>query len=56
MSIHQILGKNVNRREFLKQSAMTAVGLAGLLSACAPTLKETKQDVAEIKWDCNPGG
>jgi len=47
MSIETILSKNVDRRGFLEG---TAIGLAGLLSCCAPTLKETKQGFAQMNW------
>jgi hypothetical protein len=49
--------KEMDRREFLKKSGQAAlvasVGFESVV-ACAPPLKETKQDVAQIKWDCNP--
>jgi hypothetical protein len=54
MSIEDTLNKGIDRREFLKGSGKAAVGLAGLVSGCAPTLKETRQDVANQKWDVNP--
>jgi len=44
MSIENILSKHIGRRQFLKETAQAAVGLSGLLSGCAPSLKETKQD------------
>jgi len=59
MSIQNLLEKDTDRRQFLKicgksiALTATAFGLESLIS-CAPTLKETRQDVAAIKWDCNP--
>jgi hypothetical protein len=49
--------RRITRRDFLKQTGKAALAASvGFESgvACAPTLKETKQDVAQIKWDCNP--
>ena len=54
MSIDKLLSSETNRREFLKEAGKGAAGLALLASGCAPTLKETRQDVASIDWDCNP--
>jgi hypothetical protein len=53
MSLENILTKNIDRREFLERTTKATIGLAGLLSGCAPALKETKQDVAQINWGCN---
>ena len=56
MTLEQLLNKNVDRRQFLKATGLAAAGLlAG--PGCAtvlPILNETKQDVANIQWDCNP--
>jgi hypothetical protein len=54
MSIEQLLRTNIDRRQFLKQTGLAAVGLAGLLQGCALTLRETRQEAAQINWDCNP--
>jgi hypothetical protein len=54
MSINDILHKDIERRDFLKGTGKAALGLAGLLTGCSPTLKETRKDVESIKWDCNP--
>jgi hypothetical protein len=53
MSIDDILYKDIERRQFLKGTGKAALGLAGLLSGCAPTLKELREDVAKINWLCN---
>jgi hypothetical protein len=54
MSIEQLLNKNIDRRQFLKETGKVTAGLAGLLSSCAPSLRETRQDVINQKGDCNP--
>jgi len=54
MSIEKMLNKDIDRREFLKGTSRAAVGLTGLLSGCAPALKETRQDIINQKWDTNP--
>ena len=60
MSIGNILRNSIARREFLKAAGKAALaastGLDSLI-ACAPTLSalhETKEDVANVKWECNP--
>lgn len=50
----------INRRHFLNKSWKTIaiLGTANLglksLIGCTLALKETRQDVAQINWDCNP--
>jgi hypothetical protein len=59
MSIENILTRGVERREFLKGSGKAALGLAGLLNACATTAqKETTADLREtapVAYQTLPG-
>jgi len=60
MSLDKQFFKEIDRRYFLKRSGQAALAVGGgltlgtLLSGCAPALKETRQDVEQIDWDCNP--
>ena len=50
---------NLSRRDFLKKTGKAALaGSAALyfetLVGCATFPKETREDVDDIKWDCNP--
>jgi hypothetical protein len=51
---------NLSRRDFLKETGKLALGGAAAavylksFSGCASFPKETREDVAKIKWDCNP--
>ena len=53
--IDKFFSKNLRRRDFLKIAfaGSAALSLESLIG-CAPTLKETREDVVKINWDCNP--
>jgi hypothetical protein len=59
MSIDKLFSEKIDRREFLKTCgkatalAGTAYGLESVIG-CAPTLKETRGNLVDQKWDCNP--
>lgn len=60
MDMNKSPNKNISRRDFLKKSGEAALALSGglalesVLGGCAPALKETRQDVGRIEWECNP--
>jgi hypothetical protein len=57
MGNERIFDISLTRRDFLRNSGKAALAAsAGLESivACTPTLKETRQQLEDQKWDCNP--
>ncbi len=64
MELNKLLNHKVSRRDFLKMAGKAALGLGAVsglesLVGCASlsgiTLPDaTREEVAKIKWDCNP--
>ena len=60
MRIDQLLSKEIGRRDFLVKSGKAAAWAGAVATGinspvgCAPTLKESRQDVNNVEWECNP--
>jgi len=60
MNISNFFNANLNRRDFLKKTGQLALAVGGgltlssLLNGCATVGFESREDIANIKWDANP--
>ena len=60
MGSEDIFDARITRRDFMKGVGAVVGGAAALggavldLTGCTPTLKETREDIGERVWACNP--